>query len=339
MTPAIFGFSGAKLTKDERSFFKDADPAGYVLFARNCIDAEQLRSLTDDLRSIHGREKLLVAIDQEGGRVARLRPPEWGSYPSGETYHNLFQKAPISAIEAARLGAEAMAIELSYMGISVNFYPSLDVRCESGHEVIGDRALGYTAEQVAALGKAILEGLEKGGVSGCVKHMPGHGRTNTDTHHHLPVVKSTALELETDIKPFRILNQAPLGMTGHLLFDAWDKTSPATFSTHIIQDIIRKNIGFDGLLLTDDIDMEALSGTVPERSLRAYEAGCDIVLNCWAKMSDMVKIAECLPAMNKKETQRLEKALSSTFLRTDLADYSTLIAKRDDLLGQLGKVV
>lgn len=280
MTPAIFGIAGAQLTEEERAFFREADPAGYILFGRNCVDPQQLRALTDDLRAIHGRERLLVSIDQEGGRVARLRPPHWAHYPSGQTFDALYQIAPASAIEAARAGAHAMALELSAMGITVDFHPPLDVRQPGAHDVIGDRALGSEPMQVAAIGRAILDGLAKGGVAGCIKHMPGHGRTTTDTHHVLPTVTASEEELELDIAPFRAVNKAPIGMTGHLLFNAWDKDKPATLSPFIISEIIRKRIGFDGLLLTDDIDMEALNGTVPERAVAAHSAGCDIVLNC-----------------------------------------------------------
>ena len=177
MTPAIFGIAGAQLTEEERAFFREADPAGYILFGRNCVDPQQLRALTDDLRAIHGREQLLVSIDQEGGRVARLRPPHWAHYPSGQTFDALYQIAPASAIEAARAGAHAMALELSAMGITVDFHPPLDVRQPSAHDVIGDRALGSEPMQVAAIGRAILDGLAKGGVAGCIKRaMAGQPR-------------------------------------------------------------------------------------------------------------------------------------------------------------------
>lgn len=332
MTPAIFGIAGSELSADERAFFKEADPAGYILFARNCIDPGQLRRLTDDLRAIHGREHLLVSIDQEGGRVARLRPPHWASYPAGEAFDRLYQIAPASAIEAARVNAHAMALELATMGITMDCHPPLDVRQPGAHDVIGDRALGSEPMQVAALGRAILDGLAQGGVTGCIKHMPGHGRTTTDTHKELPTVVASEEELEIDLAPFRTLNHALAGMTGHLLFEVWDKREPATLSPFIIEEIIRKRIGFDGLLLTDDIDMEALDGSVPERAARAHAAGCDIVLNCWAKMADMVAIADILPAMGADTSRRLEQALTPTCLREDCEGVADLLAKRDSLL-------
>ncbi|MCR2834874.1 beta-N-acetylhexosaminidase [Parerythrobacter lacustris] len=332
MTPAIFGIAGKTLSADERAFFTEADPAGYILFGRNCETPDQLRALTDDLRSIHGRERLLISIDQEGGRVARLRPPHWSGFPSGEAFDRLYRLAPASAIEAARANAEAMGIELAQAGITVDCHPPLDVRQPGAHDVIGDRALGSEPMQVAALGRAILDGLARAGVAGCIKHMPGHGRTMTDTHKEMPTVTASDEELEQDIAPFKALNSAPIGMTGHLLFTAWDAENPATLSSFVIEEIIRKRIGFDGLLLTDDIDMEALDGTVPERSERAIAAGCDIVLNCWAKIEDMTAIVERLPGMSDRTAARLDAALADTRISAAASDKHELLAKRDSLL-------
>ena len=338
MVPAIFGCSGPQLTADERAFFREADPAGYILFGRNCEDPEQLRGLTDDLRSLHGRDHLLISIDQEGGRVARLRPPHWASYPSGEAFDRLYQVAPASAIEAARAGAKAMALELSAMGITVTYHPPLDVRQPGTTDAIGDRSLGSEPMQVAALGRAILQGLANGGVSGCIKHMPGHGRALVDSHKEMPRVDASGEELEGDIAPFRALNSALIGMTAHLLFPEWDEELPATLSQAVIRDIIRGEIGFDGLLLTDDIDMEALNGSVPERSERAIAAGCDLVLNCWAKMDDMQGICERLPVISDMAAKRLDRALENTLVADELADCSSdLLAKRDELLALVGK--
>ena len=333
MIPAIFGLSGPQLTAEERAFFRETDPAGYILFGRNCVDPDQLRALTDDLRSIHGREHLLVSIDQEGGRVARLRPPGWSPYPTGQAFDALYQIAPASAIEAARANATAMGLELSAMGITVDYHPPLDLKVPGAHDVIGDRSLGSDPMQVAALGRAILEGLGAGGVTGCVKHMPGHGRTNVDTHKAMPTVTASADELEADLAPFKTLNKALIGMTGHLLFTAWDAANPATLSETVIRDVIRGSIGFDGLLLTDDIDMEALGGTIPQRSARAHAAGCDIILNCWAKMDDMLGICDVLPAMSEATAARLDRALEGTRIAPAIAaEHADLLAKRDALL-------
>jgi beta-N-acetylhexosaminidase len=337
MIPAIFGLSGPALTADERAFFRDADPAGYILFGRNCVNPEQLRALTDDLRSIHGRDRLLVSIDQEGGRVARLRPPHWASYPAGEAFEKLYEIAPASAIEAARANATAMGLELSAMGITVDYHPPLDLKVPGAHDVIGDRAFGSDPMQVAAIGRATLEGLAAGGVTGCIKHMPGHGRSDVDTHKALPTVTASAAELEDDIAPFRALNQALIGMTGHLVFTAWDADNPATLSPTVIREVIRGQIGFDGLLLTDDIDMEALGGTIPERAARAHAAGCDIVLNCWAKMDDMAGICEVLPPMSDATAARLDRALAGTRVAQGMAPQAAeLLAKRDALLALTG---
>jgi beta-N-acetylhexosaminidase len=337
MIPAIFGLGGPHLTADERAFFREADPAGYILFGRNCVGPEQLRALTDDLRSIHGRERLLVSIDQEGGRVARLRPPHWSPYPCGEAFAKLYEIAPASAIEAARASATAMGLELSAMGITVDYHPPLDLRVPGAHDVIGDRAFGAEPMQVAALGSAVLEGLAAGGVAGCIKHMPGHGRSDVDTHKALPTVTASAEELEADIAPFRALNHAPIGMTGHLVFTAWDAENPATLSPTVIRDVIRGAIGFDGLLLTDDIDMEALGGSIPERAARAHAAGCDVILNCWAKRADMEGICNVLPSMSDATAARLDRALAGTRIAPSIApEQRELLAKRDALLALAG---
>lgn len=337
MTPAIFGIAGAQLSADERAFFKDADPAGYILFARNCIDPDQLRALTADLRSLHGRDRLLISIDQEGGRVQRMKPPHWSSFPAGEAFDRLFQIAPASAIEAARLNAQALALELSDMGITVDYHPCLDVRQDGAHDVIGDRALGREPKQVAAIGSAILDGLARGGVTGCIKHMPGHGRSTCDSHKELPTVTASEEALESDLAPFRALRDAPMGMTAHLVFTAWDAENPATQSPFVIEQIIRQRIGFDGLLLSDDLDMEALEGSIPDRAARALAAGCDIALNCWAKMPDMVGIAQALPVMGGKAVERLDRALNAANDRTPTMTRPELIARRDELLALAGE--
>jgi beta-N-acetylhexosaminidase len=331
MTPAIFGLSGLTLTADERAFFRESDPAGYILFGRNIDTPAQVRALTDELRAIHGRERLLVSIDQEGGRVARMRPPQFSAFPPGAAFEALYEVAPSSAIVAARANAHAMGIELAEAGITVDYHPPLDVRQPGAHDVIGDRAFGSEPLRVAALGRATLEGLALAGVAGCIKHMPGHGRSMCDTHKEMPVVTASEAELETDLAPFRALNDAPVGMTGHLVFTAWDAEHPATQSPTVIRDVIRGKIGFGGLLLTDDLDMEALSGSVPERAAIAVAAGCDLALNCWAKMDDMTGIAERLPAMSAATAERLDRALAGTGTGPG-GDKAELLATRDTLL-------
>jgi beta-N-acetylhexosaminidase len=336
MTPAVFGIAGLELTADERAFFKEADPAGYILFARNIKDRAQLRHLTDQLREIHGRERLFISIDQEGGRVARMRPPHWHAYPAGEVFDRLYLIAPASAIEAARINAQAMANDLYEAGITVDFHPPLDIRLAGAHDVIGDRALGSEPMQVAAIGRAIIDGLASGGVAGCIKHMPGHGRSMCDSHKELPRVTANDDELEVDIAPFRALKDTPIGMTGHLLFTAWDSENPATLSSRIISEIIRGRIGFEGLLLTDDIDMEALGGPVPERAEKAIAAGCDLVLNCWAKPEDMQEIAKRLPPASDLTIGRLNRALDIP-VPANAVPQAELLAKRDALLAVTGE--
>lgn len=335
MLPAIFGLSGLTLTDDERAFFRDADPAGYILFGRNVESRAQVRALTDELRALHGRERTFICIDQEGGRVARMKPPVWTPYPPGERFDRLYDVAPASAIEAARANAHALGLDLAEAGISVDCLPLLDVRQPGAHDVIGDRALGSEPLRVAALGRATLDGLARAGVAGVIKHMPGHGRSMVDSHKETPVVTASAAELEQDLAPFRTLKDAPIAMTGHLRFTAWDAENPATLSPFVIGEVIRKAIGFDGLLLTDDLDMQALGGTVPERAVRAQAAGCDIALNCWAKMDDMIGIAEGLAPMSAKTAERLERALAGTAAfdgPADMTAQGTLLATRDRLL-------
>lgn len=333
MTPAIFGLSGTALSADERAFFRDSDPAGYILFGRNIESRQQLRALTDDLRAIHGRNRLFICIDQEGGRVARMKAPTWLSYPPGQVFDRLWDLAPASAIAAARANAEALGLDLAEAGISVDCLPLLDVRQPGAHDVIGDRALGSEPRRVAALGRAVLDGLEAAGVCGIVKHMPGHGRAGADSHKELPTVTASDAELESDIAPFRTLADAPVAMTAHIVFTAWDAERPATQSPKVIEQVIRRRIGFGGLLLTDDLDMEALSGTIPERAAKSIAAGCDIALNCWGRMADMTGIARALPVMAPEAAARLERALALTNVASfDMARQTELLAARDTLL-------
>ena len=334
MVPAVFGLSGLFLGPEERAFFKDADPAGYILFGRNIESREQLRALTDELRAIHGRERLFICIDQEGGRVARMKPPVWPAYPPGEAFDRLYDIAPASAIEAARANAEALGLDLAEAGVTVDCHPSLDVRQPGAHDVIGDRALGAEPMRVAALGRAILAGLGRAGIVGCIKHIPGHGRAMADSHKELPTVSASEEELEADLQPFRALAAAPVGMTAHVRYTAWDAENPGTLSPFVIGEVIRKRIGFSGLLLTDDLDMEALSGSVPERAERAIAAGCDIALNCWAKMDDMIGIASRLPTISEETARRLQHALTTIGEARPAGDHAALIAKRDALLAQ-----
>ncbi|WP_333572532.1 beta-N-acetylhexosaminidase [Sphingomonas sp.] len=332
MKPVIFGLSGPTLTDDERAFFREAAPLGYILFKRNCVDPEQMRALTDDLRALSGRADLPILIDQEGGRVARMQPPVWPTFPAGAAFDALYERAPISAIEAARANGQALAHILREAGVTVDCAPLLDVAVEGGTAAIGDRAFGRDPMRVAALGRALLDGLHRGGVVGIVKHMPGHGRAMVDSHLELPRVKASAEELEADLLPFQRLAQAPMGMTAHIVFEAWDAELPATLSPTVIREIIRDRIGFDGLLFTDDIDMKALSGTAGEKAERALAAGCDVVLDCWARMREMVEIVARIPDAPAACLERLARAMGSVGEAEDVP-LAELLAKRDALLG------
>lgn len=332
MKPVIFGLSGPSLTDDERAFFREAEPLGYILFKRNCVDPEQMRALTDDLRDLSGRGDLPILIDQEGGRVARMQPPVWPAFPTGAAFDALYERAPISAIEAARANGQALAAILREAGVTVDCAPLLDVAVEGGTPAIGDRAFGRDPMRVAALGRALLDGLARGGVVGVVKHMPGHGRAMVDSHLELPRVTASAEALEVDLLPFQRLHDAPMGMTAHIVFEAWDAELPATLSPTVIRDVIRGRIGFDGLLFTDDIDMKALSGTAGEKAERALAAGCDVVLDCWARMPEMVEIASRIPDAPAMCLERLARAMGAVGEAEDVP-LAELLAKRDALLG------
>ena len=329
---AIYGLAGLELGADERAFFADADPAGFILFKRNCETTGQLLRLTDSLRAISGRDDVPILIDQEGGRVARMRPPEWPAFPAGERFAQLFEIAPASAIEAARSNARAIALMLRAAGVNVNCLPMLDVRQEGASDIIGDRALGSQPMQVAALGRAILDGMASAGVVGVVKHIPGHGRALVDSHKALPVVTATAEELEIDLEPFERLARAPMAMVAHVLYTAWDGERPASQSPVVIDEIIRKRIGFDGFLMSDDSNMGALTGTQAERAAACVAAGCDVALPCNGVLEDNIEIAGALGEMTPEATERLARAMAGTRVDGDGPDLAEEIANRDALL-------
>lgn len=332
MKPVIFGLSGPTLTPDETAFFAQAEPAGYILFKRNIETRAQVRALTDSLRALSGRADVPILIDQEGGRVARMGPPEWPAFPAGPAFDTLYELAPMSAIEAARANAEAIALILAEVGINVDCLPLLDVAQPDTTEAVATRTLGSEPLRVAAMGRAILDGLRRGGVVGVVKHMPGHGRAKVDTHYHLPTVTASEAELEVDLQPFASLKDAPMGMTSHIVFEVWDKARPATLSPVVIEEIIRQRIGFDGLLMTDDIDMKALSGSAGDKAAGAIAAGCDLVLDCWGRMDEMRAIADRLDEMSELSRARLERAMATIADGHAGGDLAALIAKRDQLL-------
>lgn len=351
MIPAIVGLAGPALTADERALFRDRRPAGYILFRRNIEAPEQVVALTDSLRELAGDARLPILIDQEGGRVARLPAPPWPAFPAGARFAAAWDRAPATAMAAARANAEAIARTLAGLGITVDCLPVLDVPVAGAHEVIGDRALGTGPFQVAALGRAILDGLKAGGVVGVVKHVPGHGRAMADSHLALPVVTAGADELEADLAPFIRLADAPMAMTAHVVYTAWDQELCASLSPAVIGGIIRGRIGFDGLLLSDDLGMQALAlqpggGTIAGRALGVLAAGCDVALHCSGAFAEMAELAGALPDMAEAARARLARAMAwadEPWRGADTgagagpaATVEALIARRDALLEAAG---
>jgi beta-N-acetylhexosaminidase len=332
MQAAIFGFEGLELTADERAFFRDCEPAGFILFRRNCESREQLRRLTDSLRELTGRADVPILIDQEGGRVARMKPPEWPAFPAALRFAELYAIAPSSAIEAARVNARAIGLMLREVGVNVNALPLLDVRQEGASDIIGDRALGNAPMQVSALGRAVLDGLASAGVVGIVKHIPGHGRALVDSHHELPIVTAPADQLEEDLEPFERLASAPMGMMAHVVYTAWDPEHPASQSPTVIEQIVRQRIGFGGFLMSDDSNMNALSGTQAERASACVAAGCDVALPCNGVLADNMEIAAALGQISVEGADRLARAMATTMIEPEGPDFAESIAKRDTLL-------
>ncbi|WP_404291673.1 beta-N-acetylhexosaminidase [Microvirga sp. RSM25] len=307
----IAGCSGTELTPDEVAFFKEADPWGFILFRRNVGTPEQVRALCASLRDAVGRSDAPILIDQEGGRVQRMGPPHWPKYPSGSAYGRLHANDPLVQREITRLGARLIANDLRSVGITVDCLPVLDVPSPGAHDVIGDRAYGKSPSQVAILGRAAAEGLLAGGVLPVIKHMPGHGRAGADSHKALPVVEASREELERhDFAPFRMLTDMPLAMTAHVVYTELDPERPATTSRIVMEEIIRGHIGYDGLVMTDDLSMHALSGSFRDRTEAAFGAGCDMALHCNGNMEEMSAVAEAAPTLSGESLRRANAALA-----------------------------
>ena len=305
----ILGLSGPTLTRTERAFFGEASPWGFILFKRNCESPDQVRKLTDALRRAIDHEHAPVLIDQEGGRVQRLGPPKWPKYPPGRAYGDACKGDPQLRREMTRLGAQLMAHDLRKLGINVDCVPVLDVPQPGVHDVIGDRAYASDPDTVASLGRAAAEGLMAGGVLPVMKHMPGHGRTKVDTHLSLPLIDAPLKTLKAiDFKPFRVCSDLPMGMTAHMVFKAIDPKHPATQSPKVIA-LIREEIGFDGLLMTDDISMKALGGTFDARSRAAIKAGCDVVLHCNGDLDEMKGVVKGSGRLKGQARERARAAL------------------------------
>lgn len=331
MIPAIFALAGPVLTPDEGAFFADCDPAGFILFRRNCVDPAQLTALTASLRDALGRDAPIL-IDQEGGRVSRMLPPAWPAFPPAADFGRLYEKAPLSAIEAARINGLALAALLTTHGINVDCVPLLDLPAADCHAIIGDRAFGDEPMRVAAMGAATLAGLAEGGVAGVIKHLPGHGRARADSHLELPVVEAALGDLGRDLEPFSALAaRATIAMTAHVTYTAWDAENCASLSPIVIADVIRGRIGFDGLLLSDDLDMKALAGTMGDRAAGVIAAGCDIALQCSGDMASMRAIAAALGPIGPAAAARLERAMAGV-VPAATPPLEELTAKRDALL-------
>src|ERR1700742_264832 len=307
----ISGLAGLTLTANERSFLRETQPWGLILFKRNISDPRQVSELISSFRDAVGWQAP-VLVDQEGGRVQRLGPPHWPVYPPGACYSALYDRDPASGLAAARLAGHLIAADLAALGIDVDCLPIADVPVPGADGVIGDRAYGTEPGKVAAIAAAIAQGLQAGGVLPVLKHLPGHGRATADSHHRLPVVDTPRAALEaTDFAAFRPLAGLPLGMTAHVVFSAIDAIAPATTSVTMVQEVIRGFIGFRGLLMSDDVSMTPWWGTTAERSGAALAAGCDVVLHCNGNFEEMVAVATVAPELIGEAARRAEAALAA----------------------------
>ena len=332
----IAGCSSHELTSDEVAFYKEAAPWGFILFRRNVDNPRQVRALCDALRETVGRADAPILIDQEGGRVQRMGPPHWPKYPSGSAYGRLHANDPLVQRELARLGARLIAHDLRSVGVTVDCLPVLDVPSPGAHDVIGDRAYGRTPEQVAVLGRAAAEGLLAGGVLPVVKHMPGHGRAGSDSHLSLPVVEASREELEAhDFAPFRMLTDMPLAMTAHVVYTALDPERPATTSRIVMDEVIRGHLGYDGLVMTDDLSMHALSGSFRDRTEAAFSAGCDMALHCNGSIDEMTGVAEAAPSLSGEALRRAEAALARIRHEPEPLDPGDARARLDAALAMI----
>jgi beta-N-acetylhexosaminidase len=322
----ILGCSGEHLSADESRFFGAADPVGFILFRRNCRSPDQVRELVAALRGAIGRSDAPILIDQEGGRVARLRPPFWRLYPSAARLGSL----PDPQAEVAiRLGARLIADDLRDLGITVDCLPVLDIPIAGAHPVIGDRAYGTEPGRVTKLARAACHGLLEGGVLPVIKHIPGHGRARVDSHHACPVVETEIDELSrTDFAPFHALAAMPWAMSAHIVYRAIDMTAPATLSRRVISEVIRGVIGFDGVLVSDDLSMHALGGDIAERAGRALAAGCDLVLHCNADPSEMEAIVAAAGPISTRAAERLARAAAMRH-RSKLQEFDRRVAEEE----------
>jgi beta-N-acetylhexosaminidase len=329
---AIYGCAGLALSAAEESFFRAANPFGFILFARNCETPDQVRDLVAALRGTVGRSEAPVLIDQEGGRVARLKPPHWRAAPPASYFGRLASHDLERAHEALRINTRLLAVELTDLGIDVDCVPLLDLQFPGAHDIIGDRSFGGDPELVADLGRVVCETLLECGVMPIVKHIPGHGRARVDSHKELPVVDTARAELEaTDFRPFQALADAPWAMTAHVVYSALDADRPATTSPSLIGEVIRGQIGFDGLLLSDDLSMEALKGSLGARAEASLAAGCDVALHCNGKAAEMAEVAAAVGPLTAQAQRRI--AAARTRLASPQAvDQAALRRRLDGLM-------
>jgi beta-N-acetylhexosaminidase len=308
----ITGVLGPELSADERQFIRSERPWGFILFKRNVETPQQVARLVQELRDAVDHADAPVLIDQEGGRVQRLRPPHWPDYPPGAIFNRLYDIDPALGLSAARLSARLIAADLADLGISVDCLPIADVPVAGADDVIGDRAYGTEPDKVSLVARAVTDGLEQGGILPVLKHIPGHGRATADSHHRLPTVDTPKIELErTDFAAFRPLADLPMAMTAHVVFSALDPAHPATTSATIIEQVIRGSIGFQGLLMSDDVSMNALAGSVAERTRAIVTAGCDMVLHCNGNFDEMREVARETPELSGKALERADAALAA----------------------------
>jgi beta-N-acetylhexosaminidase len=328
----ILGASAAALTPDEIALYRDERPWGFILFARNCVEPEQIRDLVASMRDCVGRPNAPVLIDQEGGRVQRIRPPMIERYPSAAVLGELYRQDRDAGLRAAWLMSRLHAFDLMKFGINVDCLPVLDVPIEGASNVIGDRAYAFNPKVVAEMGKAAAEGLRAGGMLPVMKHIPGHGRGMADSHHELPVVTASRAELEAhDFLPFIAMKDELMAMSAHIVFTAIDDKEPATISPKVIEEIIRGHIGFDGLLMSDDTSMNALQGTIGERAARIMAGGCDIILHCNGVMEEMKAVVkETVPLAG--DALRRARAVEAAFTSGDDADEARLRTEFQGLL-------
>lgn len=310
----ISGCAGTVLSAGEAAFFRRANPWGLILFRRNCESAFQLKALTAAFREAVDRRDAPVFVDQEGGRVQRLGPPSnaWRKYPPARAYGAIYETDPVKSLRTARHVGRLMAEDLIAAGITVNCVPVLDVPQPDSHEIISDRAYSMNREHIMALARAHAAGFMDGGVLPVMKHIPGHGRARADSHLDLPVVEAAMAELAAvDFPPFAAFADCPMAMTAHVVYAAIDKTAPATLSAKVIKTVIREQIGFRGLLMTDDLSMKALSGSFTDKTRQALKAGCDIVLHCNGDMAEMEEVAAAAGPLKGKSLRRARSALKT----------------------------